>query len=158
LLGICYTGTEGDGKMNKASERQIGFIESLLTERIWDKAVDVASLSSKEASDLISNLLKAPTSIVNKIGIYQTEDGNIYRVQPSKSYANRLYAKKLVFTGGWEYEAGAIYRLKESERMTLEEAKAFGTSTGLCCVCGVFLTDPKSVEQGIGPVCIKNFR
>ena len=77
---------------------------------------------------------------------------------PSKSYRDRLYAKKLVFSGGWEYEAGAIYRLKDSERMTLEQAKAFGTSTGLCCVCGIFLTDPKSVEQGIGPVCIKNFR
>jgi hypothetical protein len=143
-------------RMNKASERQVGFIETLLTERVWEEAVELASLSSKEASDLISGLLKAPKSagIVSKHGIYQVENGDIYRVQPSQN-TGRFYAKKLVFTGGWEYEAGAIYRLKDSQRMTLEEAKAFGMATGLCCVCGRFLNDPKSVEQGIGPVCIK---
>jgi hypothetical protein len=143
-------------KMNKASERQVGFIETLLTERVWEEAVELATLSSKEASDLISNLLKAPKSsrIVSKHGIYQTENGDIYRVQPSQQ-TGRFYAKKLVFTGGWEYESGAIYRLKEEQRMTLEQAKAFGMATGLCCVCGRFLTDPASVEQGIGPVCIK---
>jgi hypothetical protein len=72
-------------KMNKASERQVGFIETLLTERVWEEAVELASLSSKEASDLISGLLKAPKSagIVSKHGIYQVENGDIYRVQPS---------------------------------------------------------------------------
>jgi hypothetical protein len=144
--------------MNKASERQVGFIETLLTERIWEQSVEVSTLSSKEASDLISNLLKAPKSIgPSEMGLYQTEDGSIYRVQPSRG-TGRLYAKKLVFTGGWEYEAGAIYRLKDSQRMTLEEAMAFGTATGLCCVCGVFLSDPVSASRGIGPVCVKKFR
>lgn len=141
--------------MNKASERQVGFIETLLTERIWEQSVEMSALSSKEASDLISNLLKAPKSIgAVEMGIYQTEDGSVYRVQPSQG-TGRLYAKKLVISGGWEYEAGAIYRLKSSQKMTLEEAMAFGVATGLCCVCGKFLSDPVSASRGIGPVCIK---
>jgi hypothetical protein len=144
--------------INKATEKQISFIERLLTERIWNDEVEVSALSSKEASNLIENLLKSPKSqnFANEIGIYQTENGDVYRVQPSQS-TGRLYAKKLVISGGWEYENGAIYRLKPEHKMTLEEAKAFGMATGLCCVCGKFLTDPDSVSQGIGPVCIKKF-
>jgi hypothetical protein len=143
--------------MNPVSERQVAFIEKLLTERVWGEPVVFAGLSSKEASDLIGKLLEAPKSqqIVSKHGIYQTEDGSIYRVQPTRDNPNRCYAKKLVFSGGWEYEAGAIYRLKDEQRMTLEQAKAFGMATGLCCVCGRFLTDPASVAEGIGPVCAK---
>lgn len=141
---------------NPVSERQVAFIEKLLGERVWGEPVVFAGLSSKEASDLIGKLLEAPMSrkIVSQHGIYQTEDGAIYRVQPSRE-SGRFYAKKLVFSGGWEYEAGAIYRLKDEQRMTLEQAKAFGMATGLCCVCGRFLTDPASVAEGIGPVCAK---
>ena len=141
---------------NPVSERQVAFIERLLTERVWEQPVEFAGLSSKGASELIEQLLSAPKSgkVVSKHGIYQTEDGHIYRVQPSQQ-TGRFYAKKLVVSGGWEYESGAIYRLKEEQRMTLEQAKAFGMATGLCCVCGRFLTDQESVEKGIGPVCIK---
>ena len=144
--------------MNKASERQVSFIETLLRERVWEQEIDFSILTSKDASGLIDNLLKAPK--VSRLagiemGVYQLEDGNIYRVQPSRE-TGRLYAKKLVLSGGWEYEQGAIYKLKPEQKMTLEQARAFGTATGLCCVCGRFLSDPASVEQGIGPVCIKN--
>lgn len=143
--------------INKATDRQVSFIQTLLKERVWEQAVDVSVLSSKDASGLIDNLLKAPkdkAKVVVEIGIYQNDKGDIYRVQPSRQ-TGRLYAKKLVFTGGWEYESGAIYRLKPEQKWTLEQAKAFGAETGLCCVCGAFLTDPNSVAEGIGPVCAK---
>lgn len=33
-------------------------------------------------------------------------------------------------------------------------AKEYGKMTGRCSVCGRGLTDPTSVEQGIGPICL----
>ncbi|MCP4127366.1 MAG: hypothetical protein GY753_09920, partial [Gammaproteobacteria bacterium] len=35
----------------------------------------------------------------------------------------------------------------------LSEAKAYGQRTGSCCCCGRELTDGKSIEAGIGPIC-----
>ena len=35
----------------------------------------------------------------------------------------------------------------------IEAAQAFGKETGSCSCCGRELTDPKSIEVGIGPVC-----
>jgi len=87
-------------------------------------------------------------------GVYR-DDSGVYRVVKSRQSGN-LYAKKLnLKTGGFDYASGAIYRLRETHRLTLEQAKAIGQETGICIVCGAFLTDPKSVERGIGPVCAK---
>lgn len=144
---------------NKVSVRQVEFIEKLLTERVYNgEEINFEVLTSKDASDLIGSLLKAPRAagVVGEVGMYRMPNGDIYRVHPSKM-SSRLYAKKLnALEGGFEYEAGAIYRLKPEHKMSLEQAKAFGMETGMCCVCGIFLTDPKSVADGIGPVCAKN--
>lgn len=37
-------------------------------------------------------------------------------------------------------------------------AARFGSKTGVCGMCGIRLSDPKSVEAGIGPVCAKKFK
>ena len=74
------------------------------------------------------------------------------RVRPS--HAGRLYAEQLSEeTGRFEYVKGLIFRLRS--RMTLEEAKTWGALHGRCCVCAALLTNPKSVQAGIGPVCGK---
>lgn len=65
--------------------------------------------------------------------------------------SNHLYAK--VWNGKWEYASGLIYKLREADRLTLEEAQAFGHQTGQCCVCSRTLTSPESVALGIGPIC-----
>jgi hypothetical protein len=66
--------------------------------------------------------------------------------------SGRLYAK--VWNGkSWEYVAGVIYKLREADRLSLEEAQAFGHQTGQCCVCSRTLTNPESVALGIGPIC-----
>jgi hypothetical protein len=138
-----------------ASEKQVSFINSLLGERVFSGVVDVATLTSKGASDLIGQLLNAPKQASTlEVGMYQLANGEIYRVQASRE-TGRLYAKHLDLINGFEYEVGAIYKLTAGDRMTLEQAKLFGVETGFCCVCGIFLTDPKSVANGIGPVCAK---
>jgi hypothetical protein len=96
-----------------------------------------------------------------EVGMYR-KGGEIYRVHRSRE-SDRLYAKRLVLDllakreATFVYDRGAIMFLTPEDRMSLSEAKAFGVETGICCVCGAFLTDPKSVAEGIGPVCAKRF-
>lgn len=144
-----------------ASDKQVAFLTSLVSERVFEGAVDFATLTSAGASDLIGQLLNAPRKSspasprITEEGVYQTADGEIYRVQASRESGN-LYAKRLnVFEGGFEYEQGAVRKLSPSDRLSVEQAKALGVQYGFCVVCGILLTDPKSVQQGIGPVCIK---
>lgn len=143
-----------------ASAKQVAFITTLLNERVFAGAVEFDTLSSAEASSLISTLLNAPRKAgasavarVSEVGMYQTADGDIYKVQRSRESGN-LYAKRLnIIDGGFEYVQGAMRLIAPTDRMTLEVAKAFGVQYGICCVCGAFLTDPVSVSAGIGPVC-----
>jgi len=47
--------------------------------------------------------------------------------------------------------------LEELEANPLEAAKKYGRESGRCCSCGRDLTDPASIENGIGPICIQKF-
>jgi hypothetical protein len=95
-----------------------------------------------------------------------TEDGmyrlgeTVYKVQIAVHGSGKLYAKRLVHqsddTWRFVFESGAIRKLGAADKMTLEEAKAFGKLYEVCCVCGATLTDDSpggSIEQGIGPIC-----
>lgn len=42
--------------------------------------------------------------------------------------------------------------------LTLDEMRDIGRKTGICCACGRALDDPKSIEDGIGPICAKQER
>lgn len=35
-------------------------------------------------------------------------------------------------------------------------AEAYGKETGVCCICSKTLTNPESIERGIGPICAGN--
>ena len=139
-----------------ATIKQVSFIKRLADERKVS-GIEFSALTVATASDLIAKLLAQPSAgarnPVVEQGMYQVA-GSIYRVQASRETGN-LYAKRLNTAGGFDYEQGAIRKLSADDKMTLEQAKAFGVETGLCCVCGAFLTDSKSVAQGIGPVCAK---
>lgn len=98
-------------------------------------------------------------------GMYRLPNGDVYKVQVAHHGSGNLYAKKLHIRedydielhgkrkGTFEYERGAMKKLRPEYKMTLEEAKAFGTLYGMCCVCGAILTDEYSIANGIGPIC-----
>jgi hypothetical protein len=92
---------------------------------------------------------------VSETGMYRV-NGRIYKVLPSRS-SERHYAKELVGEGDgtyrFTYAPGAMRLIRAEHRMTDEQAREFGRTTGICCVCARLLTDPKSIEAGIGPVC-----
>lgn len=114
----------------------------------------------KETGRALGDLPEAkdePAEFVTE-GMYQA-DGRIYKVLPSRSGNGRHYAKELVGeseTGyTFVYAKGAMYRIRPEHRMTAEQAAEWGRLTGTCVCCGALLTDPKSVRDGIGPVCAK---
>jgi hypothetical protein len=82
-------------------------------------------------------------------------DGVVFKAQRSKT-SGRVYALRLVVdgdAGSFQYDPGAIRGLRPEHRMSIEQAREFGHEFGVCCVCGATLTDPKSIEAGIGPIC-----
>lgn len=81
--------------------------------------------------------------------LYMVE-GDVYRVK--RSARGYFYAEKLEGTR-FEYAPGDIRRIHASDRLTLEQAKAYGVRTGVCGCCGRELTNPESIDRGIGPVC-----
>jgi uncharacterized protein DUF6011 len=92
---------------------------------------------------------------VTETGMYQV-DGRIFKVLPSRT-SERHYAKELVGEGDgtyrFTYAPGAMRLIRAEHRMTDEQAREFGRTTGICCVCARLLTDPQSIAAGIGPVC-----
>ena len=83
-------------------------------------------------------------------------DIEIYRVQRSKS-SGKLYALRVLDGGGTEYAPGMVTRLDPAAVLSLEAAQAWGQRTGTCCQCYAKLTNPESIELGIGPVCRGKF-
>jgi uncharacterized protein DUF6011 len=101
----------------------------------------------------------APPRTFVTTGMYRVND-RIFKVLPSRS-SDRHYAKELVgeSDGGYafEYTPGAMRLIRPEHKLTQEQAAEFGRLTGHCCWCGRLLTDPKSIEAGIGPVCAGKF-
>jgi hypothetical protein len=86
-------------------------------------------------------------------GAFRAADGTVYRAQTAKG-SGHLYAKVLKGTE-WVYVSGAIYSVREADRLTLEQAADISALLGECVICGRTLTASKSVLAGIGPVCRK---
>ena len=104
-------------------------------------------------------------------GVYEI-DGEVYVVKLNREKTG-LYAKRLVVLGDgvvrateagsrvrsidFQYAPGAIYKIKIADRMPVDRAKELIVLYGCCIACGRRLTAAKSVENGIGPYCIKQF-
>jgi Family of unknown function (DUF6011) len=90
---------------------------------------------------------------VTETGMYLTTGKAIVKVQRSR-VSGLLYGKELKLDGDkWKFEyAPGILKFIE-RKLTLEEAIVFGKEFGYCCVCGRLLTNKKSIELAIGPIC-----
>ena len=105
---------------------------------------------------------EASTGVVEPVteGMYRTPEDVIYKVVKAVHGSGRLYAQRLVIegtSGRFEYAGGAIRSLRAEWKMTLEQAKEFGSLYGFCVRCGATLTDDVSIKAGIGPICAGRF-
>jgi hypothetical protein len=143
-----------------ATEAQTRFLSTLMAERVHSFSdVRLADISKSQASAMIEELLASPrlqtVTFEATVGFYVRE-GQVFRVQKSKNSGN-LYAKALVTEefgrAHWEYAPGVVKSLKDSQRLTLDSARDLGLAHGVCVICGRTLTNPESVDAGIGPIC-----
>jgi hypothetical protein len=153
-----------------ASNAAIGFLVKLAGERVYntDEHPVIAKVlrgEPTEAKDVSANIdwLKAQpykpreAKVELEAGIY-LHDGVVCKVQRAVHGSGNMYAKVLdTTTAKFEYATGLVTKIKAEERMTLEQAKEFGAIYGVCCNCGATLTDERSIEAGIGPICAKKF-
>ena len=151
-LTMLYYSLKSKGEKMLISPKQLAFAGRLANERGVALATDFSTWSMNQASEEIARLLAMPKVGALPEGIYLI-DGIVYKVQVSG--AGRSYAKVLREKGGFEYDNTAIKNLSIGDKITLEQAKAYGVQFGICVVCGATLTDAKSVAAGIGPVCGK---
>lgn len=163
----------------KATEKQIEFVQTLSSEvaeivgftpeeevqlerirKSWKRIPQDAGVASSVISTLL-NIKKAhgvsrtlPVEGMHKVG------DRIFKVQVAVHGSGNLYAKELIEdTNGWrfEYSSGSVGYLTEKTLMSLEDAKAFGSLYGVCCMCGRILTNESSIADGIGPICAGKF-
>lgn len=105
-------------------------------------------------------------------GMYRTADGTFYKVQIAVHGSGRPYAKVLIVDepavlradgtierpGECHFEIayGWVYKLTPADKLTDEQAKAFGALYGTCCSCARTLTDENSIFNGYGEKCAGN--
>ncbi len=66
-------------------------------------------------------------------------------------------ATATLFTKRIAFPERVIALLREFDADPLAAAMKYGKLSGRCCSCGRDLTDPESIERGIGPRCMMRF-
>lgn len=151
-----------------ATDKQVALLVNLyrdLRPHATDEAIAAATdraraMTKKAASDKITELLDrkakaradrpAPDPSPDRPtqpGPYRLADGRIVKVKISRT-SGKPYA--VDFNGDY---LGGGRLLDGAMRLSLDEAKAYGRETGVCCVCSAELTNPDSIAAGIGPIC-----
>lgn len=93
---------------------------------------------------------QAPRQEPAPIGVYK-KDNDYYRVANMRNSDRRVAYR---WNGRkWDYARGYVFQLTANELLSVDEVRAFGLRTGMCAICGRTLTDPESVQKGIGPIC-----
>lgn len=139
------------------------------TLNVWFAFEEVPALCQSDAGRFIDQLKLLPWASkkpdgktpVTEAGMYKLGD-TIYKVQENRA-GTGLYAKRLVihealvnagsYNVSFQYESGAVKKLSADDKLSYEDAKAFGALYGTCCCCGRLLTNELSIALGIGPIC-----
>lgn len=81
--------------------------------------------------------------------------GALYIVRDPDEYQGKVLGGKFLAVASARADTLAL--LLEIASNPAEQARMYGKRTGVCCCCGRELTDPRSVEAGIGPICADNW-
>lgn len=142
--------TEGQAVVivKRDGSRQDAVVGQIVTARNkWGKTV--ARIARPQAEVTAEVAVKR----VTEVGFY-LHDGDVFKVVLAKT-SGRPYAQK-VTKGGFVYDRGAIFRLSADELMTAEEVRVWSRTMGICANCSAELSDPISVEIGLGTTCGPN--
>lgn len=123
---------------------------------------EAPSYDSVPDEALEENKLPAPVSAMSVAQpldlskIYILEE-KIYRLRMGKSgfaYAMEVSLDRDISD---KYAPGIAKKLRPEDVIEIGVLKSIGKETGICLVCGRKLTNPTSVENGIGPICADGY-
>jgi Family of unknown function (DUF6011) len=78
--------------------------------------------------------------------------GSIY-VKRDETYLGKISGGKFFKAYECKPEDETAVVAEAAKVTDFESLKVIGRNTGVCCICGVELTDPDSIAAGIGPIC-----
>lgn len=152
------------------SERQISAANSMLAKVAATNAARKASTESAATKSgevdiskiralfdtAQSNGLKRPKFFAGDVKIslaapHGNNPGALYVVRDPDVYQGKIVG--IVFSASRDCAADTLEALRALSENPGEYARMTGKATGRCCCCGRELTDPKSIEDGIGPIC-----
>lgn len=108
------------------------------------------------------NLNRFARFTVGKLTLSLKNDGSLIWVKWGGSIAGRIDSATCVYTQSRKYLrdaalAEALAMLHKIEADPLNTARDEGVLTGRCACCSRPLTDPVSIDFGIGPICREKF-
>lgn len=152
------------------TEGQLGAVQKIITGAATPAAaateVNASAMAAVQAAfdSAIESGIKRPKLrlaefILSPAKAGTANAGAIYVVDADKTDGDgqRLYLGKILAGQFAPVKACTPERqrqIAEACADPLKEAIAYGRRTGVCACCGRELTDPVSIEQGIGPICL----
>lgn len=92
--------------------------------------------------------------VISEAPAHGRNAGALY-VTKGDAYLGKIVDGKYLATN--EAPVATLSYLRQLADDPLAAGVAYGRLTGSCCACGRTLTDPVSVENGIGPICESNW-
>jgi hypothetical protein len=153
------------------ASRTIDWVKGQISKHGW---TPVASTQPVPQATAPVAAPQASKPAVTTPGVY-FKDAVIYVVQPSRKNPGRLYAKRIVESPErlndagnvvefeFVYDAGAVWKLTDDDKMSLEDAHYFMLRYGRCLKCKRSLKAAKTLKTAeetgvmVGPVCRKYF-
>jgi hypothetical protein len=157
---------QGYDKYGALTDGQVAAAQRTLA-KIAEKAAERAAERSKQTGDVdvtaivtafqaaSANGLKRPRFRAERIEIslapvFGKNAGALY-VKCDGAYSGKIVDGK--FSPVRAAPADILELVRAVAANPLEAAKLYGKKTGTCSCCGRELTDPVSIENGIGPIC-----
>jgi hypothetical protein len=156
-------------KFGSLTERQLAACERLVAQDAARKAEAEARVTSAPA--VTTDRLMAAFGAAKASGLKRPKmrfDGFTASLAPETSKnagavylkTGEVYLGKIAggkFQASRDCDAAKREAIVEAMADPLAAAVAYGRRSGSCSCCGRELTDPVSVERGIGPICAENF-
>lgn len=147
---------------NKLSDKQVAWIHYLATQNVEEQN---KPKETGEFLSLVEKMYKAVKTKSRKFTLHLplvtistvTKGVNVgcLYISENGDYVGKITSDGVVKANLSE---DAYNLLLDANDNLLELAKVYGHETGCCSVCGRTLSDPLSIQMGIGPICAERFQ
>lgn len=148
VLGECFA-CSGTGRVRLARPATPAATGPAVSDEALRAAFDAAT-----ASGLRRPRITLGDVVVKPAGASSRNPGALY-VTEGETYLGKIIAGRFQRSEACTpTQADRVAGLVSDPKAAIE---AYGHETGVCAICGLTLTNPESIERGIGPICAERF-